>query len=149
MGLDVHRPEDGFQHFVCVGAISLAHLFNGLAEKPSAVEDTRVFCEEAKNQPRHEVIHVSPALVLGPIGIFAQQLHIELVQSPCGSHINRVVLNLLDGGDAGQRQEEPEVVWEIHKVCGDGFPCDELFSLKRLTIRRQNELGFGLGSGWT
>lgn len=130
-----------------VAAVALAHLLDGLGEQTLAVEDVGVFGKEAKNQARHEVVHVGAALGPGPVRVFIQQLDVELVQPPGGAHVNGVVLDLLDGGDAGQRQEEAEMIGEIWIGTSDGFTRDQLFRFERLTIGGEDELGLDLGGG--
>ncbi|MNO00410.1 hypothetical protein D3C81_2202920 [compost metagenome] len=50
------------------------------------------------------------ALGLGPVRVLVQQLDVQLVHPAGGAHIDGVVLDLLDGGDAGQRKQETEVI---------------------------------------
>ena len=81
--------------------------------RPVAVEDVGVLGEEAEDQPRHEVVHVVAARGRAPVGVVLQQLDIEPVQAAGRPDVEGAFADLLDGGDAGQRQEEAEVVGEI------------------------------------
>jgi hypothetical protein len=54
---------------------------------------------------------------------------------------------LLDGGDAGQRQEEAEVIGEIRVGAGDGFAGFDFFGFKAFAIGSENEAGFGPAGG--
>ena len=78
--------------------------------RPVAVEDVGVLGEEAEDQPRHEVVHVVAARRPCPSRVVLQQLDVEPVQAAGGPDVEGVFADLLDGGDAGQRQEEAEVV---------------------------------------
>ena len=130
-----------------VASVVGAHLVHRLGEQAFAVEDVRVFGKETEHQPCHEVIHVATSFFPGPIRVLTQQFDVELVQTPCGSNVDGVVLDLLDRGDARQRQQEPEMVREILKIACDGLTADQLFGFQRLSISGQDELGFGLGGG--
>ena len=54
-----------------------------------------------------------------PFGVFLQQLDIEPVQAAGGPDVEGAFADLLDGGDAGQRQEEAEMVREVGIGAGD------------------------------
>ena len=66
--------------------------------------------EEAEDQPRHEMVHVVPPRRRSPFGVLFQKLDIELVQAAGGPDVERVVADLLDGRDAGERQEKAEMI---------------------------------------
>ena len=53
-----------------VAAIALAHLLHGLGEEALAIENIGVFREEAKDEPRHEMVHVVAAVSGSPSGVF-------------------------------------------------------------------------------
>ncbi len=94
----------------CVLARPLAHLVDRGGEQVVAVEDVGDLGEEAEDQPRHEVVHVGPALGRVPVRVVLQQLDIEPVEPARRADVEGVLADLLDGGDAGQRQEEAEMV---------------------------------------
>ncbi|MNE48314.1 hypothetical protein D3C80_1427700 [compost metagenome] len=93
------------------------------------------------------MVHVGATFVLGPVRVLVQQLDVQLVQAAGGAHVDGVVLDLLDGGDAGQRQQEAEVVGKVRVVAGDGFTRDQFFGLQRLPVGGEDELGFGFCGG--
>lgn len=117
-----------------VAAVALAHLLHGLGEQAIAVEDASIFSEKTEDQSRHEVIHVMATLGSSPIRVLAQQFHIELVQPPCGANVDGVVLDLLDGGDTRQRQEEAKMVGKVSVSAGDGFAASQFFGFQRLAV---------------
>jgi hypothetical protein len=96
-----------------VGAVALAHLIDRVGEQAASVEDVGILGEKAEDEAGHEVIHVVPPRLGGPLRVFLQQFDVELVEPPGGPHVDGVVLDLLDGGDAGQGQEEAEVLGEV------------------------------------
>ena len=108
-------------------------------------EDIGILGKEAEDQPGHEVVHVSAALGRRPTRVLAQQLDVQLVQAASGTHVDGVVLDLLDGGDAGQRQEEAEVVGELRVVASDGIARGQFLGLQCRAVGSQDELGLGLG----
>ena len=130
-----------------IRAITIAHLLYSFGEKTLAIKNISIFCKEAKDQPSHEVVHVCATVSRSPIWVLSQQLYIKLVQSPCRSNVYRVVLDLFDRRDARQWQQKTKVVGEIFKSTGNGFPINQIFSLKCLSICSQNELGFGFNGG--
>ena len=113
LDLGVHGAEQLADHLVGVGRIPRAHLLDGGGEQAVAVEDVGVLGEEAEDQPRHEMVHVVAALGRAPFGVVLQQLDIEPVQAAGRPDVEGAFADLLDGGDAGQRQEEAEMVREI------------------------------------
>lgn len=136
----VHCAEDFGQHLVSIGAAALAVLVYRSRKQSLAVENVGVLGEEAEYQPCHEMVHVQTARVSSPIRVLAQQFHVQLVQPARGAHVNGVVLDLLDGGDARQRQEEAEVVGEVRIRTGYGFATSQFLGLQRLTVGRKDEL---------
>ncbi|MNQ91406.1 hypothetical protein D3C85_1067870 [compost metagenome] len=64
------------------------------------------------------------AFGFGPVRVLVQQLDVQLVQAAGGTHVDGVVLDLLNGGDPSQGQQEAEVVGEVRVIAGDGFPRD-------------------------
>ncbi|MNF97515.1 hypothetical protein D3C84_803460 [compost metagenome] len=145
--LDVHGAENFRQHLMGVGAVAFAVLLNRFGKQAIAIKDVSVFCKKTEHQPRHKVVHVGATFVLGPVRVLVQQLDVQLVQAAGGAHVDGVVLDLLDGGDAGQRQQETEVVGKVRVVAGDGFTRDQLFGLQRLPIGGKDKLGLGFCGG--
>ena len=61
-------------------------------------ENIGVFCKEAENQPRHEVVHIVAAFSSAPFGIILEQLNIEAVQTTCrliSNELSRICLTVL------------------------------------------------------
>lgn len=125
--------------------LDLAHLFVGDDEKISRP------ARRIKNaDARHAFAQVEQfGLVLASRFELCAQFDVELVQAPGGAHVDRVVLDLLDGGDVGQRQEEAEVIGEVWIVAGDGFATGQFFGFKGLAVGGEDELGSGLCGGGT
>jgi hypothetical protein len=67
------------------------------------------------------------------------------VQPAGGPYVEGAFADLLDGRDAGERQEEAEMVWEVGIGAGDRLAARQVLGLERLPIRRQNELRLGPG----
>ncbi|MNP23520.1 hypothetical protein D3C76_1162340 [compost metagenome] len=130
-----------------VGAVAFAEPLNRLGEQAIAIEDVGVFRKKTEHQSRHKMVHVDAAFFRGPHWILVQQFNVQLVQAAGGTHVDGVVLDLLDCGDAGQRQQEAEVVGEVRVVAGDGFTRDQFLGLQRLPVGGENELGFGFCGG--
>ena len=121
-----------------VGRVLRAHLLDRVGEQAVAVEDVGVLGEEAEDQPRHEVVHVVAALGRAPFGVVLQQLDVEPVQAAGGPDVEGVFADLLDGGDAGQRQEEAEMVGEVGVGAGDRFAARQVLGLE---VRRRRSRG--------
>ena len=128
-----------------VGRVPRAHLLDGVGEQARAVEDVGVLGEEAEDQPRHEVVHVVAALGRAPVGVVLQQLDIEPVQAAGGPDVEGVLADLLDGGDAGQRQEEAEMVGKVLVGAGDGLAARQVLGLEIHAVGRQDELRLRFG----
>jgi hypothetical protein len=145
LDLRVHGPENRADHLVGVGRVPRAHLLDRGGEQAGAVEDAGVLGEEAEDEPRHEVLHVVAALDRAPFGIVLQQPDIEPVQPAGCPDIEGAFADLLDGRDAGERQEETEMVREVGIDAGDGVAARQVLGLEGLPIRRQDELCLGPG----
>ena len=113
------------------------------------MEDVGVLGEEAENQPGKKVVEILPARRRVPIRISLQQFDVEAVEAARGLDVKGVFADLLDGGDARQRQEEAEVVVKVGVGAGDGLAIDEVFGLKALAVGGQDELGLVAGGGST
>ena len=138
----VHRAEDGRDDVVRVGAFPVAEPLDRGGEEALSVEDVGILREEAEDQPRHEMVHVGPAFRRGPVGVLFQQLDIELVELAGGADVKAVLADLLDGGDARERQERAEVVRKIAIGAGNGFAVDQILCLQVGAVRGEDELGF-------
>jgi hypothetical protein len=67
-----------------------------------------------------------------------------------GADVEGALADLLDGGNARQRQEEAEVVREVGVVAGDRLAGCQVLGLQRLAVGREDELGLlrgGAGAG--
>ena len=96
-----------------VGRILFAHLLDRLGEQVGVAEDVCVLGEEAEDQTRHEMIHVVATRRRSPIGVVLEQFDVEPVQAAGRPNVEGAFANLLNGRDASQRQEEPEVVRKV------------------------------------
>ena len=105
-----------------VRAVAGAHLFDGAGKQVGAPEDVRVFGEEAEDEPGHEVVHLVLPARGPPVGVVLEQRDVESVQSSGRLDVDRALADLLDGRDAGERQEEPEVIGEVRVVADDSLP---------------------------
>ena len=81
-GFRVHGAEDLADHLVDVRTVGCAHPFDRVREEPRDAKDIGVFSEEAKDEPRHEVVHFGTPVGGAPFRILFQQFHIEPVQAP-------------------------------------------------------------------
>ena len=111
------------------------------------VEDVRVFGEEAEDQPGEEMVEILPAGFGVPLGVFLQQFDVELVQPAGGADVEGVFVDPLDGGDARQREEEPEAVGKLVEIAGERLAVVEAFGLDRLAVGGEDEPGLVLGGG--
>ena len=96
----VHRAEDFTDDLMRVRSIAVRHLVDGRGEQVTAGENIGVFGEEAKDQPRHEVVHVMAARGGAPVGVVRDQLDIEPVEAAGRADIKGAFADLLDGADA-------------------------------------------------
>ena len=85
------------------------------------------------------------ALGRAPCGVVLQKLDIEPVQAAGCPDVEGVLADLPDGGDAGKRQEEAEMVGKILVSAGNGFAARQVLGLKIHTVGRQDELRFRFG----
>src|SRR6266403_3858043 len=76
-----------------------------------------------------------------PVRIFPKQLDVELVQSASGANVEGALANLPDRRDAGERQEEAELIGEIGVAASDRLAVDDVLGLEGLAVGRENELG--------
>ena len=83
-----------------------------------------------------------------PFGVVLQQFDIEPIQAAGRLDIKGAFADLLDGGDASERQEEAKVVVEIRIGAGDGrIVGGEVFGLQRVAIGGKDETGLATGGG--
>ncbi|SFG49758.1 hypothetical protein SAMN05518801_13520 [Novosphingobium sp. CF614] len=92
------------------------------------------------------MVHVHPSRGGAPIGIVFQQLDIKPIETAGCADVERTFPNLLDRGDACQRQEKPKMIRKAGIVAGNGFAGFEVLGLKRLAIGGKNEFCLRLGS---
>ena len=92
------------------------------------------------------MVHILATASRAPFGVVLQKLDIEPVQAARGPDVERALADLLDGRDAGERQEGPEMIGEVLVGADDRrIIRRQVLGLDRLPIRRENELGLGLG----
>ncbi len=125
------------------------HLIDGGREEAGAAKDVRIFGEETEDEPGHEVVHVMAAIRGGPILVILEQLDVEAVEPAGGFDVKRVLADLPDGSNAGQREEEAEVVGEVWVSAGDCFAIDDVFGLEGFPVRGEDEFSLLLGGGGT
>jgi hypothetical protein len=89
------------------------------------------------------MVHVVAARGGAPFGIVLQQLDIEPVQPAGGPDVEGAFADLLDGRDAGERQEEAEMVREVGIGAGDRVAARQVLGLERVAVGGQNEFRFG------
>jgi hypothetical protein len=94
------------------------------------------------------VIEVFAAGVGIPVGVFFEEFDVEAVEAAGGLDVESVFADLLDGGNAGQGQEEAEVIVEVLVVTGDRLAINEVFGLKGFAIGGEDEFGFLLFGGF-
>ena len=93
-----------------VRAVPALHAFDRAGEEVCAGEDVGVFREEAEDEPSHEVVHMVPAVDGAPVGVLLQQFDVEPVQASGRLDVEGAFADLFDGRDAGERQEEAEML---------------------------------------
>ena len=104
------------------------------------MEDVRILGEEAEDQPGHEVVHLLAASGGVPCRVFLQQLDVEPVEPAGGLDVEGVFPNLPDRGDAGQREEEAEMIVKIGILAGDRLARPlQAFRLEGLSVSREDE----------
>ncbi|MNG34278.1 hypothetical protein D3C84_1207280 [compost metagenome] len=64
-----------------------------------------------------------------PVWVLVKQFDVQFVKATGGAHVDGVVLDLLDGGNASEWQQETKVVGQVQIVARDSFTRRELFSL--------------------
>ena len=68
------------------------------------------------------MVHIGPAGGGTPIGIILQQGDIEPVEAAGGPDVKRVFLDLLDGADAGERQQKAKMIRGTRRSQMDALP---------------------------
>ena len=131
--------------FMGVGRVAFAHLRDGVREQPLAYEDVGVFGEETEDEPRHEVVHVVATFRRAPLGIVLQEFEIKPVQTAGRLNVERVLRNLPDGRDTGQRQKKAEVIGKVRISAGDGLAARQLLGIKIYTVGCENVLCLRFG----
>ena len=81
-----------------------------------------------------------------PVGIGAEELDVELVQPAGGADVDGVVLELADGGDAGEGKEEAEVIGQVGQEVRDGLlRAGCVFGFEESAVGGEEELGASRG----
>ena len=119
-----------------VGAVRLGHLLDGPGEEVVLGEDASVLREEAEDKACEKVVEFLATFIGIPIRVITPELNIELVHPPGRLDIEGVVADLLDGGDAREGQEEPELVRKLREGAGEGLAVDEVLGFDELAVRR-------------
>src|SRR5579863_4008195 len=99
-----------------VGRAILAHASDSRCEQTLAIENASFLGKKAEDQPCHEVVHVMAPVSAAPFRIVPQQLDVQLVKPARGPHVDRIVLDLLDGGNTCEWQEDAKVLRKISVV---------------------------------
>lgn len=124
-----------------VRRIAGAHLVDGRGEQARAVEDVGILGEEAEDQPGEKMVEILPAGGRVPLRVVLQQLDVEAIEAARGLDVEGVLADLLNGGDARERQEEAEFIAKAGIGAGDGLAIDEVFGFDGLAIGGEDELG--------
>lgn len=143
----VHRTEDFTDDLVGVGAVTIRHPIHCCGEHIATVEDVGVFGKEAKDQPRHEVVHVMAAVGSAPVRVVLDQLDIEPVEAAGCADVKSAFADLFDGANPRQGQEETEVIGRIGIGAGNGVAGGDVLGLKVGAVGGKDELRLGLGGG--
>jgi hypothetical protein len=120
-------------------------LGDGVGEQSLSKKDVGILGEEAKDDPRHKVIHIVATRGRTPFGIVLEQLDIQTVEAAGGSNVKSVFSDLLDCRNTGKRQENTKMVGEVLVGAGDSFAAAEVLSLEVRTVCRQDEFSFRFG----
>lgn len=86
-----------------VGAVLLAHAFDRASELIRVSENICVFCKEAKDQPRHKMVHIMAALSSAPFRIVFKQLNVEAIEATSGLNIKRAFADFFNRADTSKR----------------------------------------------
>ena len=133
-----------------VRRIPRAHLLDGGGEEPAVLRKMSVSsAKKQKIKPGQEVVEIFAAGRRVPVRVFLEQLDVEAVEAARGLDVEGVFADLLDRGDAGQRQEEAEVVVKVGVGAGDRLAIDEVFRFEAFAVGGQDELGLLAGGGGT
>src|SRR5690554_4518483 len=131
---------------MCIGGVPGTHLLHGVREQALTGKNVGVLSKEAEDQSGHEVVHFMALLTSAPVRIVFQQLNIQAVQATGGPYIKGAVTQLLNGRNAGQRQEETEVVRELLVFAGNRFTRLQILSLKISAVGRKDKPRLSPGS---
>jgi len=93
-----------------------------------------------------ELVHGDQAIVKS---LDAEAVHREAkVEAAGGADVEGAFANLLDRGDAGEWQEEAEMVWEVFVFADDGGVVGvEFFGLEFVAVGGEDVFGFVAGGG--
>ena len=124
-------------------------MFDGFGEHAFAIKNISVFGKEAKNQPRHEVIHIVAACRAAPLRIVFQQFDIKAIQAAGGTNVEGTFTDLFNRGDACKRQEETKMIWEIFIFANQTIATAQVFRLEILPVGGKYEFRFVASGSWT
>ncbi len=139
--VEVHRAEQLGQDLGGVGAVGVGHLPDRGREEVVAHEDAGVLGEEAEDQPGHETVEIAALGLRVPVGVVLEELHVEAVEASGGLDVDGVVLDLGHRRDAGERQEEAEMVAEIGQGAGQNLAGGQLLRLDLCAVGGEDEAG--------
>ena len=95
-----------------VGRIPRAHLLDRAVKRPSPLKMSVSSAKKQKISRAMKWFMSCRRAGGSPFGVVLQQLDVEPVQAAGGPDVEGVFADLLDGRDAGQRQEEAEMIGE-------------------------------------
>ena len=95
------------------------------------------------------MIHFVTTFITTPLRVVLQQFDVKPVEATGRPDVEGAFTDLLNRGDASQRQKEAKVIREIRKRTGDGLASLNVFGLKIRAISRYDETNLALGCGWT
>nr|WP_123619049.1 hypothetical protein [Phaeobacter piscinae] len=108
-------------------------------------EDADILGEHAEYQPHHQLVHLMPTLITGPIRVLAHQCVIELGQLGGDLDVDRVFFGRLIAFLARGGQEEAELVPDLVKMAMQGLSADPLLGCYHLAIGGNQDRRFGGG----
>ena len=87
------------------------------------------------------MVEIFAAGVAVPVGVGLEQFDVEAVESPSGADVEGVFGDLADGGDAGQREEEGEVIRKVLVLAGERRDVGgEVFGVQLQAVGGEDEL---------
>ncbi len=104
-----------------------------------------IFCEQAKDHPRHEQVHVVATRWSGPVRVYAHQRVIKLCQFTSSGDIDRIFFCRLIAILARRRQQERKVHSKLGKCAMQGIARLRMLSRNRIAIGSDEDCGFAAG----